>query len=327
MLVKVVFLQHCWLKEMSITSDYECVSNMIGRRGSEIFLNQITQGSCLKLVPQLENDSIDSVVADPPFGEQQNYDGDDSLPVASDLLNKFLDTVEPKLKQNGHLAIFWTMRNVDVVIDAVKRHFTFRRVLSMYLPKGNARPYLGWLPRTQAIVIAQKYVPGQPTDFHWEMSEYMREKLNESDFTRASLARALECDSRLIMKWTRAGDPAWCIPTPRFYPKLKELLKLDDRYDFLFTREPATRAYRKDFSYKHDCYVVDDKNEKMIHPAQKPLSVVEHLVECCCPEGGVVLDGFAGSGTTALAAKNKGRNFICFEISPEFCEIAKSRLE
>ncbi len=291
------------------------------------YLNEIVCGSCLDLVPKLPDESLDAVVIDAPYGEGFEYDGDSSIVEAADLISAFLEKVKPKLKQNGHLALFWTMRNVDVVIDAVKRHFTFRRVLSMYLPKGNARPYLGWLPRTQAIVIAQKYVPGQPTDFHQEMSEYIKQKLDESEYNRSSLARELECDSRLIMKWTRPGDPAWCIPTPRFYPRLKEALKLDDRYDFLFTRQPAGREYRKDFSYKHDCYIVDNKNEKMIHPAQKPLSVVEHLVECCCPEGGVVLDGFAGSGTTAVAAKNKGRNFICFEISEEFCKIARDRLD
>ena len=91
-------------------------------------------------------------------------------------------------------------------------------------------------------------------------------------------------------------------------------------------RPIASANNRKDFEYKHDCYIVDNKNEKMIHPSQKPLSVIEHLVTCLAPENGLILDGFAGSGTTAVAAKNTGRNFICFEISPEFCEIARSRL-
>jgi DNA modification methylase len=129
------------------------------------------------------------------------------------------------------------------------------------------------------------------------------------------------------MKWTRPGDWAWCLPTPRFYPQLKELLQLDGRYDFLLTRQSVHQKPRKDFKYRHDCYIVDNKLEKMIHPAQKPLSVVEHLVTCITPEEGVVLDGFAGSGTTAMAAKNTNRNFICFEVSEPFCEIARKRLE
>ncbi len=291
------------------------------------YLNEIICGNCIDLLKDLDDESLDACIIDPPYGEGFSYAGDETLKDAGELLAHFLKELQPKLKQNAHFAIFWTMRNVDVVIEAVKKHYTFRRILSMYLPKGGARPYLGWLPRTQAIVVGQKYVTGQPPDFHWELAEYLEQKLKQSDYTRSSLARELKCDSRLVMKWTRPGDWAWCLPTPRFYPHLKEKLKLDDRYDFLLTRQPAGRDYRKDFSYKHDCYVVDDKNEKMIHPAQKPLSVVEHLVECCCPEDGVVLDGFAGSGTTAVAAKNKGRNFICFEVSEEFCKIARDRLD
>lgn len=220
------------------------------------------------------------------------------------------------------------MRNLDLCIESVKSNeLTFRRVLSMYLPKGGARPYLGWLPRTQAIVIAQKYVPGQPSDFHWEFSEYLNKKLEESDYTRSSLARALECDSRLIMKWTRPGDPAWCLPTVRFYTKLKDMLNLDSKYDFMLQRVSNNKKIRKDFNYQHDCYIVkNDRDSEMLHPAQKPLEVIEHLVSCMCPKGGLVLDGFCGSGTTAIAAKNTGRNFICFDVSDEYCKIAKSRL-
>lgn len=291
------------------------------------YLNKITCINCLKALDNIPDDSIDAVVIDPPYGEGFEYDGDETLKSAKSLLKAFLKKVKSKLKQNSHIVIFWTMRNVDVCIESTKEHFTFRRVATMYLPKGGARPYLGWLPRTQAIVIGQKYVPGQPSDFHYELSEHLKNKLDESLYNRSSLAKALGCDSRLVMKWTRPGDPSWCLPTPRFYPKLKELLNLDNRFDFLLTRENTTKRKECDFSYKHDCYIIDDKNEYMIHPAQKPLSVVEHIVTCVCPKGGIVLDGFSGSGTTAVAARNTKRNFICFEISEDFCKIARERLK
>jgi hypothetical protein len=195
----------------------------------------------------------------------------------------------------------------------------------MYLPKGNARPYLGWLPRTQAILIGQKYLPKQPTEFHYDMAQYLNNALLLSGFTKSEIARRLGCDSRLVMKWTRIGDPAWCLPTPRFYKPLKELLKLNQEFDILLDREPANNN-RDDFDYKHDTYIVDNKNEEMLHPSQKPLSVVEHLVSCLSPVDGLLFDGFAGSGTTAVACKNTGRNFVAVEISPDYCEIARKRL-
>jgi DNA modification methylase len=284
--------------------------------------------NCLDFIPTLPDESLDAVVSDPPYGEGMGYDGDNSLTEAEDLIHAYLRALEPKLKRNAHVVLFWTMRTLDVLIDAVRScGFTYRRTLSMYIPRGNARPYLGWLPRTQSIVVAQKYLPKQPTEFHADMAKYLLDALEHSEHTRASLARALNCDSRLIMKWTRVGDPAWCIPTPRFYKPLKVLLNLDDTYDILLTREPTFHGSgREDLIYQHDCYIVDEKLEKMIHPSQKPLSVVSHIINCVTKPGDTVFDGFCGSGTTAVAAQNSGRNFICCEISPEFYAISNERL-
>jgi len=295
----------------------------------ESLLNKIICGNCLGIIEQIPDLSLDGIVTDPPFGEDMGYAGDGSLTEAENLLSSFLKKAEPRVKKNGHIAIFWTMRNLDVCIDVLRSSgFFYRRTLSMYLPRGNARPYLGWLPRTQAIVIGQKYLPKQPTEFHTEMAEYLSRALEKSGLSRSEVAKKLGCDSRLVMKWTRPGDPAWCLPTPRFYKPLKELLNLDDTFDILLDREPANVSnQRKDFEYKHDTYIVDDKNEKMLHPSQKPLNVITHLISCLSPKGGLVFDGFAGSATTALACKNTGRNFICVEISEEYCKIARKRLE
>lgn len=290
-------------------------------------MNQIINANCLDFIPTLQDESIDVSITDPPYGENMGYEGDETINTAEDLLYSYLKALEPKLKKSAHVLIFWTMRNLDILIDAVRScGYTYRRTLTMYLPKGNARPYLGWLPRVQAIVVCQKYLPRQPSEFHYELSQYLLEALDNSEHTRTSLAKKLNCDSRLIMKWTRPGDPSWCLPTPRFYKPLKELLSLDDRYDILLTRESQTAKEKKDMIYKHDCYVVDDNNSEMLHPSQKPLKVIEHLIQCTTEKGGLVFDGFAGSGTTAVAAKNTERNYLCCEINPEFCKIAASRL-
>jgi DNA modification methylase len=45
-----------------------------------------------------------------------------------------------------------------------------------------------------------------------------------------------------------------------------------------------------------------------------------------CPKGGTVLDPFMGSGTTGVACKELGRNFIGIEISPEYFKIAEQRI-
>jgi site-specific DNA-methyltransferase (adenine-specific) len=50
------------------------------------------------------------------------------------------------------------------------------------------------------------------------------------------------------------------------------------------------------------------------------------LIQCFCPEDGLVLDPFMGSGSTAVAARRLGRSYLGFEISQEYCDITEKRV-
>lgn len=66
-------------------------------------------------------------------------------------------------------------------------------------------------------------------------------------------------------------------------------------------------------------------NER-VHSTQKPLELIKAVMEIC-PDGGIVLDPFMGSGTTAVAAVETGRHFMGFELSQEYCDLANQRVE
>ncbi|PKR83519.1 DNA-methyltransferase [Heyndrickxia camelliae] len=62
------------------------------------------------------------------------------------------------------------------------------------------------------------------------------------------------------------------------------------------------------------------------HPTVKPMKLMEYLVRLITPENGIVLDPFAGSGTTLLACINMQKNYIGFELSQEYVDIINQRI-
>jgi DNA modification methylase len=67
-------------------------------------------------------------------------------------------------------------------------------------------------------------------------------------------------------------------------------------------------------------------HERTEHPTQKPLSIIRKLIQVHTDKNQTVLDCYLGSGTTAIAAAQLGRNFIGVEISTGYCRIAEERL-
>lgn len=67
--------------------------------------------------------------------------------------------------------------------------------------------------------------------------------------------------------------------------------------------------------------------EKLGYPTQKPIGILRRIVRASCPPGGLVLDFFAGSGTTGAAALESGRRFLMVDESPEAIATMRRRFE
>jgi len=90
--------------------------------------------------------------------------------------------------------------------------------------------------------------------------------------------------------------------------KLKNFLNQKDMFNYMIT--PNKSAYGE-----------------TIHPTEKPVVLLEKFVKVNTDVGGVVLDPFMGSGTTGVACKKLGREFIGIELDPEYCKIAQTRID
>lgn len=97
-------------------------------------------------------------------------------------------------------------------------------------------------------------------------------------------------------------------------------------------RPEYTTGYLKDGITLSDVWsdipaLPHNSKEKVNHPTQKPIKLMERCVEMITNEGDTVLDFCMGSGSTGVACKNLNRNFIGIELNKEYFNIAKKRLE
>lgn len=94
-----------------------------------------------------------------------------------------------------------------------------------------------------------------------------------------------------------------------------------------FTRDRLTRSYgelRNPSSVQY--FQNRNKQDRGLHPTQKPVALMEYLIKTYSNEGDVVLDFCMGSGTTGVACKNSNREFIGIEKEEKYYEIAKQRI-
>ena len=100
--------------------------------------------------------------------------------------------------------------------------------------------------------------------------------------------------------------------------KQHELIFYSNRESFEYNRTEGITHYPSIMKYSSEV--------GKIHGAQKPLKLVQDLILGFSNVGDVVMDLFSGSGTTCLAAKNLNRNFIGFELNPDYCKESNDRI-
>ncbi|RHK72671.1 site-specific DNA-methyltransferase [Phocaeicola vulgatus] len=77
---------------------------------------------------------------------------------------------------------------------------------------------------------------------------------------------------------------------------------------------------------KRDMWQVATRSTKEAHCAVFPESLIVDCIKVGCPKGGLVLDPFMGSGTTAFVTHDLGRNYIGFELNLQYVEICEKRI-
>jgi site-specific DNA-methyltransferase (adenine-specific) len=94
-----------------------------------------------------------------------------------------------------------------------------------------------------------------------------------------------------------------------------------------FCAAKRLRNHKGELTRVTDVIEVGVDNEPNVpHPARYPVRLAEQLIETFSPINGTVLDPFVGSGSTLAAAKKLRRNYIGFDLVPEYVELARERV-
>lgn len=90
-----------------------------------------------------------------------------------------------------------------------------------------------------------------------------------------------------------------------------------------------TDSYKENTGFRHPTSVLEFSNPRIKggHPTQKPVDLFEWLIKTYTNKGQVVLDNTIGSGTTAVACINTGRDYIGIELDKKYCNMCKKRIK
>jgi site-specific DNA-methyltransferase (adenine-specific) len=314
----------------------------------------LVQADALGLLRQLPPGSVDAVVTDPPYGLSFNGEHWDGGSLADGhgfqaFISWWATEIRRVLKPGGHLAAFGAPRTAHrLVAGCEDAGLEIRDQLlwcSSSVPK--SRRMAGGLgsalkPAYEPIILARKPLDARTSTIGGNVALHGTGALN-IDATRipragptteteghwpANLALQHEpdCDEH-------TGD---CVPDcPR---PLIDRIAAQERgpgappFSRLFYTAKASRAEREaglDLLPKRSAAIFSGSGgapRANLHPTVKPLALMRWVVRLVVPPGGLVLDPFAGSGSTGCAAVLEGRPFLGIERETEYVQIARTRL-
>ncbi len=302
---------------------------------SETYLNKIINEDALKALPALAENSIDLVLTDPPYFLDKMDDRWDEKRVASTKYHHVVKSLPAGMKfdrEQGKNFYEWYFKISKQILRVLKPGGFFFSFSSprLYHRMVSAIDDAGFLIRDCFIWL---YTQNQPKAM--SLNHFI-DKLNEDEQTKENLKKQLtgwktpqikSCFEPIVMAQKE--------PEGTFLENFKRynvgLLNTNVKIgqDMFPSNVVSTDKINEVID---KCFLISkpDKKEKgdfNQHKTVKPLSFCEYIINLTTYSNeAIVLDPFAGSGTTLVAAKKLGRKFIGIDINKEYIEIAKKRI-
>lgn len=299
---------------------------MVPRQQSDSqIVEGVRVGDALDLLGELPKASVDLVITSPPYWGLRDYEGEHNWDIYKEWLrdsnggSEIIPTYDWYRSHGGMLGLEplpeWYVSNLVSILDAAKESLKpggsiwlnigdtyFARWSSI---RSNGRQGLGDSPRLR------RKTP---------MGGFRQEK----QLLLIPARVAIEMQSR---KWILRNDLIWYKPNVPPRPE-KDRLALTHEHFFHFVKKPTEGRAKYFYDLNacqpnsHDVFTQNVRAGKAGHSATYPEGLIASRILSSCPEGGLVLDPFCGTGTSLIVAKRFGRRAIGFDTNPRYAAFA-----
>lgn len=276
------------------------MKNMSANGEMETFINQIVEGDCRELLPQLPDECVDLIVTSPPYADQRKhiYGG-----VHPDEYVAWFLPISAELKRVLKPTGSFVLNIKERVVNGERHTYVIELILRMREQ--------GWLWTEEYIWHKKNTYPGKwPNRFRdaWERCLHFTKQKQFKMFQEAVMVP--------MGDWRHA--------------RLRKLSENDLRRDVSrvgsgFGKRVANWIGRE-LAYPTNVLHLATECYNRNHAATFPVDLPAWFIKLFTEPGDVVLDPFMGSGTTAVACVRLGRKYIGFEWNPEYVQVARERV-
>ncbi len=273
---------------------------------------------------KIEDNSIDLVVADPPYWKVIGEKWDYKWKTEEDYVKwslKWIEEVARILRIGGTFYCFGYFRTLALLVPHLEQ-FGLELRQQIIIDKGirsvsgrATKKYKIFPNVTESILFIIK-------DNKKFIKPFLKERQKEIGLTAKQINEALGVKSNGGGMWSIYTGNNVCeqFPTEELWNKLSKILNFNLSY------KKVAQTFNPQMGYTDVWTDIDFYKEKHLHPTQKPLRLIKRLVEASSNEGDIVLDPFAGSGSTQVACIHLNRHYIGIEMDTNYYQMASKRI-
>ncbi len=303
----------------------------------------LAEGDSLNLLRSLPEHSVSLILTDPPYHttKKDNIRGDTSFKEDGHYL-KWMEEYAKEwrriLKPNGSLFCFCSPAMAARLEVSFSKYFNILSQIVWTKPndpgfdgwkqKMKKEALRQWYAHTERIIFAEPSYNGNLyRSYFGNLLRHMRKQANLSMHQLTELVGAYGHINHggAVSNWEAGRN----IPSLDQYKKLCDALIKTRKIKTMPPYEDTIRPFKVDASIEFtDVWNFPSVRPfKGKHPAEKPITLLEHAIEATTYPGDIVLDCFSGSGNTALAALRLGRMTVLMEIDPLWVSRSASKVE